>query len=271
MEHPKLFLDMDGVFCDFEKRFQELSGGIPSIAYDSSGRSPTGEPTPGKWDIIFPDGKNPNQFFETLDFMFYSRFLWDGALEYCRRPGHQQTPIFLTGIFKHYKDFCIEGKKTWITTHLLQEGGTLHSIKIDLTKEKLTKEDKDKYNSDLDTLLLQTKENPNDIIVIFCLPQQKGIFARNNAALIDDRREQARNWGGHGSQFIHHLTNVTDINLYQKNLKYENTNGNEYRKLRNTIIRNKTNRNKFSARAVVISKKAINIMNQAPNTTRKNN
>jgi len=270
MEHPKLFLDMDGVFCDFEKKFQELSGGIPSIVYDRSGRSPTGEPTPGKWDIIFPGGENPNRFFETLDFMFYSRFLWDGALEYCRRPGHQQTPIFLTGIFKNYSKFCIEGKQDWIKTHLLQEGGTLHSIEIDLEKE-VTEQYKDECNSDLDKLLLRTKENKNDIIVIFCLPQQKGIFARNNAALIDDRKEQARNWGGHGSQFIHHLTNVTDTKMYQENLKYENTNGNGYIKLRNSIIRNKTKRNTFSQRAVNISRRAINIMNQAPNTTRKNN
>ena len=269
MEHPKLFLDMDGVFCDFESRFQELSGGKPSIDYDSSGRSPTGEPTRGKWGIIFPEGENPHRFFETLDFMSDALLLWYGALEYCRRPGHQQTPIFLTGIFKHYKDFCIEGKKTWITTHLLQEGGTLHSIKIDLAKE-VTKEDKDKYNSDLDTLLLQTKENPNDIIVIFCLPQQKGIFARNNAALIDDRKEQVRNWGGHGSQFIHHLTNVTDSGTYAK-LKYENKYKNKYQTLINSHIRNKTKRNQISDRAVNISIKAINIMNQAPNTTRKNN
>jgi hypothetical protein len=268
MEDPKLFLDMDGVFCDFEKKFQELSGGIPSIAFDTYGRSATGEPTQSKWDIIFPGGENPHRFFETLDFMFYAQFLWDSALEYCTRSGHQQTPIFLTGIFKNYSKFCIEGKKTWITTHLLQEGGTLHSIEIDLNKQ-LTEKDKNDYNNYLDNLLLKTKENRNDIIVIFCLPQQKGIFARNNAALIDDRREQAKNWGSHGSQFIHHLTNVTDPQLYQENLKYVNTNGNGYTKLRNSIIRNQTKRNIFSQRAVNISRKAINIMNKTPNTTRK--
>ena len=69
----ELFLDLDGVFADFNKRVFKLSGKWPH------------ELQKGLWKIIMAD----KQFFASLEMMPDAEYLWEYAKQY--------NPVFLTG------------------------------------------------------------------------------------------------------------------------------------------------------------------------------
>ena len=72
----ELFLDLDGVFADFERRVQHLSG------HKSHELKGLGK---GLWKIVMAD----KQFFASLEFMPDAEYLWAYAKQY--------NPTFLTG------------------------------------------------------------------------------------------------------------------------------------------------------------------------------
>lgn len=72
----QLYLDLDGVFADFEKKVKELSGFTPT-ELKSRGK--------GLWKFIMDD----KQFFASLEFMPDAEYLWEYTKQY--------DPIFLTG------------------------------------------------------------------------------------------------------------------------------------------------------------------------------
>jgi hypothetical protein len=68
-----MFLDLDGVFADFERRVFEISGRYPH-QFDR-----------GMWKVIMAD----REFFAKLEFMPGAEILWEYTKQY--------NPVFLTG------------------------------------------------------------------------------------------------------------------------------------------------------------------------------
>lgn len=102
-----LFLDLDGVFADFERRVFEMSGQHPWQL--GTGRM---------WSIVHSD----KRFFATLDFTPGALELWEGVKHY--------QPIFLTGApsSQAFRD----QKKEWVHAKF----GAGHPVIVLPRKEK---------------------------------------------------------------------------------------------------------------------------------------
>ena len=209
----KLFLDMDGVFADFETRFQEV--------LVKKGISPSQEKqmtTMQRWNtlmkvdvnIIEPDNgfgpDNNAHFFDNLELMPGADQLWNAVNDFIFRSG-QKTPIFLTGCpISPFRDWAEEGKMVWVQNHFLKQGGRIlrisvpenESVSVDALHQKLKE--------------AEAEATINDIIMIFCRPDQKQLFStvEPHPILIDDRTNAGPQWTAvknKNPMFIHHKFN----------------------------------------------------------------
>jgi hypothetical protein len=199
----RLFLDMDGVFCDFEKGVQDITGGKGSDELDDE----------ELWPVIM---KNP-RFFAQLDPMAGAMELWKGVRDFLKR-SEQKIPIFLTGCpsNKQFRQWAEEGKEAWVRKYCLEEGGDIFplSVPAEATFEKDAAEVQEK----LERLL--EKAGDKDIIMIFCRPKQKFFFSRKagmTAVLLDDRVGAGKLWTEPG-YFLWHESTPTNF----KNKKHRN-------------------------------------------------
>jgi hypothetical protein len=116
----RLFLDMDGVFADFETAFQakfntpDLRAKEPKLTPDQ------------RWSMLMktdPNGAmdeaNNNGFFADLDILPGSDKLWESVNDFIHRAG-QKVPIFLTGCpIEPFRNFAEDGKEEWVRKYLL--------------------------------------------------------------------------------------------------------------------------------------------------------
>lgn len=116
----RLFLDMDGVFADFETAFQAkfntpiLRAGEPKLTPDQ------------RWSMLMKtdpngqmDDENSNNFFADLDILPGSDKLWESVNDFIHRAG-QKVPIFLTGCpIEPFRKFAEQGKEDWVRKYLL--------------------------------------------------------------------------------------------------------------------------------------------------------
>ena len=190
MDNTRLFLDMDGVFCDFERGAQEHTGGISSRDY----------PDEEFWPLIM---RTP--FFERLHPMQDAAHLWSGVQEFLEKSG-QRIPIFLTGCPKDpFRKVAEAGKEAWVRKYLLKDG-EIHilSVPIDAGFD----EDAIALSETVEHMLKRV--GPNDIIMIFCRPDQKYFFtmAAPIPILLDDRERTGPLWKSvrKNAIFLHHLS-----------------------------------------------------------------
>jgi hypothetical protein len=190
MTNTRLFLDMDGVFCDFERGAQEHTGGLSSREY----------PDEEFWPLIM---KTP--FFERLHPMQDAAQLWTGIQAFLERSG-QQIPIFLTGCPKDpFRKAAEAGKEAWIRKYLLK-GGQIHilSVPVDAGFD----EDAVTLSATVEQML--KKADSNDIIMIFCRPDQKYFFTMGASIpiLLDDRERTGPLWKSvrKDAIFLHHIS-----------------------------------------------------------------
>lgn len=182
---------MDGVFCDFERGAQEHTDGVSSRDY----------PDEEFWPLIM---KGP--FFETLHPMQDARDLWNGVQDFLERSG-QRIPIFLTGCPKApFRKATEAGKEAWVRKHFLKEGGHIHTLSVPVEAG---------FDDDAAALSAKAEEilkssGPNDIIMIFCRPDQKYFFtmAAPIPILLDDRERTGPMWTSvrKDAIFLHHLS-----------------------------------------------------------------
>jgi hypothetical protein len=155
---------MDGVFCDFERGAQEHTGDLSSRDY----------PDDEFWPLIM---KTP--FFQTLHPMQNAMDLWNGVQAFLEKSG-QRIPIFLTGCPKDpFRKAAEAGKEAWIRKHFLKEGGHIHTLSVPV--EAGFDEDAVALSAAAEELL--KKAGHNDIIMIFCRPDQKYFFDNFNWAV----------------------------------------------------------------------------------------
>jgi hypothetical protein len=198
----RLFLDMDGVFCDFEKGVQALTDGISSKNY----------PDEDLWPHIM---KTP--FFENLDPMKDAEKLWDGVRAYLEKSG-QKVPIFLTGCPKgKFRPAAEKGKEAWLRKHFIS--GNVHVVSVPV--EAGFDEDAVNFSQLVEEKLAAAA--PADCILIFCRPDQKFFFtmAKPTPILIDDRVRAAALWTSvrKDAIFIHHKTNPQNFtNKNERNM-----------------------------------------------------
>jgi hypothetical protein len=191
MANTRLFLDMDGVFCDFERGAQEHTGDLSSRDY----------PDEEFWPLIM---KTP--FFQTLHPMQNAMDLWSGVQAFLEKSG-QRIPIFLTGCPKDpFRKAAEAGKEAWIRKHFLKEGGHIHTLSVPV--EAGFDEDAVALSAAAEELL--KKAGHNDIILIFCRPDQKYFFtmATPIPILLDDRERTGPLWKSvrKDAIFLHHLS-----------------------------------------------------------------
>ena len=197
--HTRLFLDLDGVFFDFEKSAIAILG--ESTKQAKAKRIDI-------WPILME-----NDFFANLELMPGAQDLWNEILVFLKR-SKQPVPIFLTGCptsspengpFLDPKDniFRLQaeaGKKACVKRHFIK--GEVHTISI-LEKHKI--EAAPVYQERLNELLGIV--GPNDAILILCRPDQKNFFSLTLPIpiLLDDRDMAGPLWTEHpASIFIHH-------------------------------------------------------------------
>ena len=223
----KLFLDMDGVFADFETRFQEVLA--------TKGVSPQQEKqmTPmQRWntlmkvdaDIIEPENgffeANNAHFFDNLGLMPGAEKLWDAVNDFIFRSG-QKVPVFLTGCpISPFRQWAEEGKMAWVQNYFLKQGGRILRISVpekesDVAIKALHQQLKE----------AETAAGINDIIMIFCRPEQKQIFStvEPRPILIDDRTDAGPQWmavKNADPMFIHHKFNPSPLGKRDK--RYRN-------------------------------------------------
>lgn len=118
-----MYLDLDGVFADFNKRVFEISGKLPS-QFEG-----------GMWKVIMAD----RDFFALLEFMPDAEYLW----EYTK----QFNPIFLTGAPPGERSK--NHKMEWVSKRFGKE----------LTTIVLPKKDKQLYSGPNKVLIDDTKIN----------------------------------------------------------------------------------------------------------------
>lgn len=216
IKNTRLFLDMDGVFCDFEKAAQEKTGKFSRNTDDAA-----------FWPVVMKKNmdepmteENNAHFFETLDPMPEAKGLWKEVKGFLERSG-QVNPIFLTGCPKMpYREFAEKGKEAWVRKHFLETGGEIHTLSVPISFKSET--ERKEINKNLEDLLIDAK--PKDILMIFCRPDQKQLFNQSGgkvALLLDDRYKTKAGWNSAGTSiFLHHPSEPTRTNTAaQRTLK----------------------------------------------------
>ena len=214
----KLFLDMDGVFCDFETRFQEILAEKRITPQQEKQLTQF-----QRWNILMkkdPYGEfteeNNRHFFDELDILPGATRLWVAVNDFLFRSG-QKCPIFLTGCpVSPFRKWAEEGKAAWIRTNFLQSGGVIHGISVSENEEEVNKE---ALHAELKRL--EDAAGVNDIIMIFCRPEQKQLFntVEPHPILIDDRINAGPQWTSirnASPMFIHHKFNPDVNKKYNK-------------------------------------------------------
>jgi hypothetical protein len=102
-----IYIDMDGVLCDFEERFEHFTGMHPQ-EYKENAIYQYGEKKGLEkfWDII--DNQVGIRFWRGMGWMPEGRELWDYIKD--------KTPILLTSPSRH--DNSKEGKTLWVKDNL---------------------------------------------------------------------------------------------------------------------------------------------------------
>ncbi len=241
----RLFLDMDGVFCDFERGVQDLQKRkeieIKTTAeLDQEGTT---------WKLIF---ENDPDFFAHLEPMAGAMKLWVAVEHYLKR-AEQKVPIFLTGCPKgKYRPLAEKGKRQWIAENILEKRnqGDIEKVHVISVDEHAKIENRFSY---LETLhhLLNYHVKTGEAIVIFCRPDQKQFFSNPYAILIDDRAHAGPMWESQKGIFIHHESEPALV---------ENEIGTE--KKMNRHFLNKGMRNEISKGAVTLTKAALNTLHK---------
>jgi hypothetical protein len=218
----KLFLDMDGVFCDFETRFQEI------LAKKRITQQQEKQLTQfQRWSILMkkdPHGgfteENNSHFFDGLGILPGATRLWIAVNDFLFRSG-QKCPVFLTGCpVSPFRKWAEEGKEAWVRSNFLQEGGAIHILSV---SEIILPENEEVEKKRLHAELKQLEDNAdvNDIIMIFCRPEQKQFFntVEPHPILIDDRTNAGPQWTSiknASPMFIHHKFNPQGLDKYNK-------------------------------------------------------
>ncbi len=197
----RLFLDMDGVFCDFERGVQELqqSLGVP-LPYSS----PTLDQQRKLWETIF---ENKPEFFAELKPMAGARMLWQAVKAYLARSG-QIVPIFLTGCPKgKYRPLAEKGKRQWVANNILFTSNVDKVLVLSVDPDAGLR-DHAEYLEALEKLLAVV--DSDEAIVIFCRPEQKQFFSYplkdgKTPLLLDDREKAGPRWEASGqAKFLFH-------------------------------------------------------------------
>jgi predicted nucleotidyltransferase len=151
----KLFLDMDGVICDWEKQFKRYSGGVPVETYDVEH---------GKKNRYFFVRKNSPEFYATMP------WLKDGEMLY------NFVKNFPTEILSHAPDkLAVEGKQIWLKNNNI-------NLKANLVPHS---SDKAKYAT-VDSILIDDRE---DLIAQFVQAGGQGICHKNAIDTINKLKE----------------------------------------------------------------------------------
>jgi hypothetical protein len=172
-------------------------------------------------NVIEPDNgfieTNNAHFFDNLGLMPGAEKLWNAVNDFIFRSG-QKVPIFLTGCpISPFRQWAEEGKMAWVKTHFLKEGGRI--LRISVPEKDVA----------VDALHQQLKEAEaaakiNDIIMIFCRPEQKQLFStvEPRPILIDDRTNAGPQWTAVKNaepMFIHHKFNPSPLGKRDKNYR----------------------------------------------------
>lgn len=219
-KQTRLFLDMDGVFCDFERRVQELQEAVgenvrSSVQFDHN------EKRAGKdliWPMIFE--RDP-MFFANLKPMAGAMELWQSVQRYLKRAGQPQ-PIFLTGCPKgEFRALAEQGKRKWIADHFV-EGKDIQKVHVISVKETATFEDKNFYLKQLEEMI--DTVNPGEIILIFSRPDQKQFFSvplkdGRKPILLDDRARAKEKWEKENGYFMYHESEPDETHFLWKEMR----------------------------------------------------
>ena len=96
----KIYCDMDGVICDFDKRFEQVSGGISPRQYeDQNGKE-------AFWDLI--DNQTGVKFWVGMPWMPNGKQLWDYIKKY--------TPTLLSAPSRQNESRL--GKRLWVRNNI---------------------------------------------------------------------------------------------------------------------------------------------------------
>ena len=197
--HTRLFLDLDGVFFDFERSAIAILGESSKQAEDKGKKI---------WPILM---NHEPSFFANLELMPGADALWLEIREFLERSG-QNTPIFLTGCPKYKREKAEEGKEACVKKHFIK--GEVYKISI---REDATIDDAIVYQERLNELLKTV--GSNDGILIMCRPDQKNFFSLTLPIpiLLDDRDKAGPLWTQHpASLFIHHKSDPMPYNKSDK-------------------------------------------------------
>ncbi len=235
----RLFLDMDGVFCDFERGVQDLQAKIgveikTTPHLDQEGTT---------WKLIF---ENDPDFFAHLEPMAGAMDMWMSVKQYMKR-AEQKVPIFLTGCPKgKYRPLAEKGKRKWIADNLLEgeNEGRIEKVHVISVAEGSKLAQKFAYLEILENLLQHV--HSGEAIVIFCRPDQKKFFSQPATILIDDRAHAGPEWESERGIFIRHESEPALV---------KNEVGTE--KKINRHFLNKEMRNEISHGAVTLTKRAL--------------
>lgn len=213
-----LFLDMDGVFCDFETRFQEILAEVKMLPQQEKQLTQF-----QRWSLLMkkdPYGEfteeNNRHFFDNLDPLPGALQLWTAVNDFLFRSG-QRCPIFLTGCpVAPFRQWAEEGKEAWVRRTLLSEGGKIYRLSVPEREEDVNVESLHEELAEL-----ETKAKVNDLIMIFCRPEQKQLFStlEPHPILIDDRTNTGPQWTAIKTQspmFIHHRFNPIGPGKYNR-------------------------------------------------------
>ena len=210
---------MDGVFCDFEKGVQQITGGATSEEVEDD----------KLWPLIM---NSDSMFFANLDPMVGAIELWKEVGEFLER-SHQKIPIFLTGCPSNpqFRIWAEKGKEAWVRKHMLENGGEIHILSVPPTA---TVEDARDLEKSLENMLEHA--GPDDCIMIFCRPKQKYFFSRNpdyTAVLLDDRASAGKLWVSPGFFLWHESTPLNFKNKSHRNTTSKRAVNKSVKKLKN--------------------------------------
>jgi len=133
----KIYCDMDGVLCNFDKKFREISNGTKIIDFANFyGWDKT-------WNLIEDNGV---EYWSELEWMNDGKILWDYLVSL-----KSQTLEILTGSpYGLVGKYAIEGKELWCEKHL-----NVNKLIINHIPGKY----KYKYIQDNDILIDDSKRN----------------------------------------------------------------------------------------------------------------